>query len=261
MDLSTLVGLVIGSICIGIALLLGGSIMAYVDPVSMIIVIGGASAATLTSVPLARFLSLHRISLKTLRSRIKTPREQVVELVELAEVARRDGILALEQRMEDIKDPFLLRGIQLAVDGVDPDSIEDTLQTELDNLIERHEAGRNMFEQMGKYAPAFGMIGTLIGLVAMLSNMEDPSAIGAGMAAALLTTLYGALLANLVFLPLADKLENRTHEESLSKQMIIQGIKTIQLGDNPRNVEMNLRTFLAPAHRTAGSAYEYRQAA
>ncbi|MAB83500.1 MAG: motility protein A [Phycisphaerae bacterium] len=260
-DLSTLVGLIIGSVCVGIALLLGGSIVAYVDPISMLIVIGGASAATLTSVPLARFLTLHRISFKTLMNRIKTPREQVGELVELAEVARRDGILAMEQRMQEIKDPFLLRGIQLAVDGVDPDAIEETLQIELDNLIERHEAGRNMFEQMGKYAPAFGMIGTLIGLVAMLSNMEDPSAIGAGMAAALLTTLYGALLANLVFLPLADKLENRTYEESLSKQMIIQGIKKIQLGDNPRNVEMNLRTFLAPSHRSVEPFVEYRQAA
>tara|TARA_Y100000589_G_scaffold104899_2_gene99363 strand:+ start:5865 stop:6722 length:858 start_codon:yes stop_codon:yes gene_type:complete len=260
-DLSTLVGLIVGSICIGIALLLGGSVMAYVDPVSMLIVIGGATAATLTSVPLARFMSLHRISLKTLLCRIKTPREQMAELVELAEVARRDGILAMEQRMADIDDPFLRRGIQLAVDGVDPDTIETTLQTELDNLIERHEAGRNMFEQMGRYAPAFGMIGTLIGLVAMLSNMQDPSAIGSGMAAALLTTLYGALLANLLFLPLADKLETRTHEESLSKQMIIQGMKTIQLGDNPRNVEMNLRTYLAPSHRAVPNDHEYRQAA
>lgn len=261
MDFSTIVGLVFGSICIGIALLLGGSIMAYVDPISVLIVLGGATAATLTSVPFARFLSLHRISLKTMLHKCKPARDQIAELVDLAETARRDGILAMEQRLEDTDDPFLKRGIQLAVDGADPESIQHTLQGELDNLIERHEAGRSMFEQMGKYAPAFGMIGTLIGLVAMLSNMEDPSAIGAGMAAALLTTLYGALLANLVFLPLADKLENRTNEEALSKQMIIQGIKAIQLGDNPRNVEVNLRTFLAPAHRELNTNFEYRQAA
>lgn len=261
MDFSTIVGLILGSICVGIALLLGGSIMAYVDPISVLIVLGGSMAATLTSVPMRRFLSLHRISLKTLLHKMKPVNEQIAQLVDLAETARREGILAMEQRLEEIEDPFLERGVQLAIDGTDPEVIERTLNSDLDNLIERHEAGRSMFEQMGKYAPAFGMIGTLIGLVAMLSNMQDPSAIGAGMAAALLTTLYGALLANLVFLPLADKLETRTCEESLAKTMIIQGIKSIQIGDNPRNVETNLRSFLPPAHRTTAMNFEYRQAA
>ena len=266
MDLSTIIGLVIGAICIGVALALGGTMQAYVDPVSMLIVLGGAAAATMTSVPLARFFSLHRISLKTVFHRQVPATEQVAMLVDLAETARRDGILALEARLEEVQDPFLITGIHLAIDGSDAESIEHTLRSELDTLIERHEAGRSMFEQMGKYAPAFGMIGTLIGLVAMLSNMDDPSAIGAGMAAALLTTLYGALLANLIFLPLADKLEARTGEESLAKNLIIEGVLAIQSGENPRMVESRLRTWLPPLHRSAPDMtdtmnYQFREAA
>ena len=265
-DLSTIIGLVLGAACIGVALVLGGTMSAYVDPMSLLIVLGGATAATLTSVPLTRFLSLHRISLKTIFHRQPPATEQVAMLVDLAETARRDGILALESRLEEVGDPFLLNGIHLAIDGTDAETIEQTLRSELDTLIERHEAGRSMFEQMGKYAPAFGMIGTLIGLVAMLSNMDDPSAIGAGMAAALLTTLYGALAANLVFLPLADKLEARTCEESLAKNLIIDGVLAIQSGENPRMVESRLRTWLPPVHRATPlneepSSYEFKQAA
>ena len=178
--------------------------------------------------------------------------ELIEQLVELAEVARRDGILALEGMTEGMDEPFLVNGLRMAVDGSDPDVIESIMETELENLMERHEAGRGMLEAMGKYAPAFGMIGTLIGLVAMLANMDDPSKIGAGMAAALITTLYGALLANVVFLPMADKLAARSTEEVLNKTIIIQGVMAIQSGDNPRNIESKLLTFLPPSVR-AGS--------
>ena len=163
--------------------------------------------------------------------------------------ARRDGILALENMTDQIEDAFVVTGIQMAVDGTDPEIIQTIMETELENLIERHDAGRGLLEAMGRYAPAYGMIGTLIGLVAMLSNMDDPSAIGAGMAAALLTTLYGAMMANVVFLPLSDKLAKRTSEEVLVKTIIVQGVMAIQSGDNPRNVETKLRTFLPPSDR------------
>ncbi|MHC4350826.1 MAG: motility protein A, partial [Planctomycetota bacterium] len=169
--------------------------------------------------------------------------------VELAEVARRDGILALEGMISEMQDDFLVRGIQMAVDGTDPEVIQAVMETELENLLERHENGKGMLDAMGRYAPAFGMIGTLIGLVAMLQNMDDPSKIGAGMAAALLTTLYGALLANIVFMPMADKLGRRTNEEALAKTIIINGVMAIQSGDNPRTVESKLVTFLPPALR------------
>ena len=246
MDLSTITGLLLGGTCVAVALVLGGSFGAYVDPMALLIVLGGAGAATLTSAPIRQFFRVHRVSLKTLLNRCSTPQEQIARLVRLSEIARREGVLALEGAVEEIDDPFLVRGVQLAIDGADAETIRLVLETELDVLVERHEAGRNMFEQLGKYAPAFGMIGTVIGLVAMLANMNDPSAIGAGMAAALLTTLYGALLANLVFLPLADKLAARTNEEVLIRSMAIQGVLSIQSGDNPRHVESKLRTFLPP---------------
>ncbi len=151
----------------------------------------------------------------------------------------------------EMTDDFLVRGVQMAVDGTDPEIIQAVMETELENLLDRHEAGKSILDSMGRYAPAFGMIGTLVGLVAMLSNMDDPSKIGAGMAAALLTTLYGALLANVVFLPLADKLGMRSTEEALAKTIIIHGVMSIQSGDNPRTVESKLITFLPPQLRPA----------
>ena len=161
-----------------------------------------------------------------------------------AEVARRDGILALENVSDEISDPFLVSGIQMAVDGTDPVLVEQMLIGELDALAERHEKGKALLDTLGKYAPAFGMIGTLVGLVIMLQNMDDPSKIGPGMAIALITTLYGSLIANLVALPLSDKLSVRSAEEMLLKSIIIRGIMAIQSGDNPRIVEQKLKTFL-----------------
>jgi len=187
--------------------------------------------------------------MKAVFSKRQDPVKLVEQLVELAEIARRDGILALEQSVERIDDPFLIRGIQMAVDGSDPEVIESIMETELENLMERHESGKGLLESYAKYAPAFGMIGTLIGLVAMLQNMDDPSKIGAGMAAALITTLYGALMANVLFSPLADKLGQRSHEEILCKTIVIQGVMAIQAGDNPRNVQSKLMTFVPPALR------------
>lgn len=249
MDIGTVVGLLFGMGCILFALLLGGSILAYIDVPSMFIVIGGGTAATLTSMPIIMFLKFPKVIGKALFHKTVDPLDLIRQLVELAEVARRDGILALENSIEHIEDSFLVRGIQMAVDGSDPEVIESIMETELENLIDRHGTGKRIFDSLGRFAPAFGMIGTLIGLVAMLSNMDDPSKIGAGMAAALLTTLYGAVLANIVFLPIADKLGQRSTEEILQKTMIIQGVMSIQAGDNPRNVESKLITFVPPSQR------------
>lgn len=254
MDIATLIGLLLGLACIVLAVVIGGSAMAYVNAPSMLIVIGGATAATLTAYPLSRFLKLPKVTAKALFSKATNPAKLIHQLVELAEVARRDGILALESVTDEIDEPFLVNGLRMAVDGSDPEVIESIMETELENLMERHEAGRGMLEAMGKYAPAFGMIGTLIGLVAMLANMDDPSKIGAGMAAALITTLYGTLLANIVFLPMADKLASRSSEEVLNKTIIIQGVMAIQSGDNPRNVESKLLTFLPPSVRAVEEA-------
>ena len=249
MDIATIIGLIVGMALIIMAILLGGSFMAYVDAPSMMIVIGGAFAATMTAFPLSRFLLLPKVVLKAIFAKPQSPVVLVQTIVELAEVARRDGILALESSVERIDDAFLIRGLQMAVDGTDPEVIESIMETELENLVDRHMAGKGLLDAMGRYAPAFGMIGTLIGLVAMLSNMDDPAKIGAGMAAALITTLYGALLANVLFLPMADKLALRSQEEVLLKTIIIQGVMSIQAGDNPRNVQSKLMTFVPPSLR------------
>ena len=170
-------------------------------------------------------------------------------MVSFAEVARRDGILSLEAKLDEIDDKFIEQGIQMAVDGVDPELIEQVLENDLENLMERHETGKAILVSLGKYAPAFGMIGTLVGLVIMLQNMEDASKIGPGMAVALLTTMYGAIIANAIALPLADRLALRSSEEVLFKTVVIKGVMAIQSGDNPRVVEQKLRTFLPPSER------------
>ena len=247
MDLATIVGVFMAFALIGWAIMAGGSPEAFVDVPSVMIVIGGSIAATMAAVPGAKLKKIASVFSKAIKYKAQAPDKLIADLVSYAEVARRDGILSLETMCKEIEDPFIVRGIQMAVDGTDPELIEQIMTTELDNLIERHEAGRSMLATIGKYAPAFGMIGTLIGLVAMLANMDDPSSIGGGMAVALLTTMYGAILANVVFLPLADKLGSRSSEEVLLKTIIIKGVMSIQSGDNPRIVEQKLKTFLPPS--------------
>ncbi len=249
MDLATLVGIVLGFFLVMLAIVFGGDVGSYLNAPSVLIVVGGATAATMASQPLGKFLSIPKVVAKTLFNKTPEPATVIRNLVELAEVARRDGILALEGLIEEMKDEFLVRGINMAVDGTDPEIIQAVMETELENLLERHETGKALLDALGRYAPSFGMIGTLVGLVAMLSNMDDPSKIGAGMAAALLTTLYGALLANVLFLPLADKLGLRSAEEALAKTIVIHGVMSIQSGDYPRTVESKLITFLPPAQR------------
>jgi chemotaxis protein MotA len=250
MDLATIMGVFMAFALIGWAIMAGGSPEAFVDIPSVMIVIGGSIAATMAAVPGARLKKIVSVFTKAIKHKAQAPDKLIADLVSYAEVARRDGILSLETMCKEIEDPFIVRGIQMAVDGTDPELIEQIMTTELDNLIERHEAGRSMLATIGKYSPAFGMIGTLIGLVAMLANMDDPSSIGGGMAVALLTTMYGAILANVLFLPLADKLGSRSAEEVLLKTIIIKGVMSIQSGDNPRIVEQKLKTFLPPSAQT-----------
>lgn len=254
MDLSTLIGLILGAAFLLISMVLGGSLLAYLDPASVLIVFGGAGAAVLISFPLQRLFKMPGVIRKAFFSSTPDALKIIRQMVEFAEVARRDGILALEGMTEQMNDPFIVRGVQMAVDGTDPEVIQQVMETELENQMDRHEGGKLLLESYGKYAPAYGMIGTVVGLVAMLGNMEDPSQIGAGMAVALLTTLYGAVVANLVCLPIADKLAIRSAEETLIKTIIVQGVMSIQSGDNPRNVESKLMTFLTPNERARAEA-------
>ncbi|MFW6058560.1 MAG: motility protein A [Phycisphaeraceae bacterium] len=249
MDLGVLFGFLGTWVLISWALLSGGNIGAYVNPQSLLLVLGTSMTVLFMSFPARNLKRLFNVTKQAIVSHNHSIDQLIEDLVSYAEIARRDGILSLENTTKDIDDPFIVRGIQMAVDGTDPELIEQIMNTELENTVERHENGKSMFEALGKYAPAFGMIGTLVGLVAMLANMDNPSQIGSGMAIALLTTMYGAMIANGLALPLADRLGQRSAEEVLYKTIIIKGVMAIQSGDNPRIVEQKLRTFLPPSQR------------
>jgi len=252
LDIATVIGLIIGVCAIAAGVVLGGgNPVALIDVPSFVVVIGGTTGALLMSFPLAAMLKIHTVILKAVFGAPPDPLETIKDLVSYAEIARREGILSLENVIEDMKDPFIVRGIKMAVDGTDPDLIKTIMENELEGLMDRHAQGKKIMDNMAKYAPAFGMIGTLMGLIFMLQNMDDPSAIGPGMAVALITTMYGALIANVVASPVADKLAIRDAEEIIVKTIVIAGVMAIQSGDNPRVVESKLLTFLAPSKRAA----------
>jgi chemotaxis protein MotA len=222
-------------------------------------VIGGSFSAMLVANPMSRMLGI----MNYVRLVINMPNyeeERIISsLVNFSEKARREGLLALEDDLEEVEDEFMRKGIQLVVDGTDPEIIKDVLYNELNQIQERHETGIKLFEDWGKIAPAFGMIGTLAGLIAMLANIEDQSSIGQGMSLALITTFYGAILANLVLIPIKSKLQDRDKSETLVKEIVIEGILSIQSGDNPRILEQKLTAFLPPPRREAVLAETARE--
>lgn len=249
MDIATLAGFIAGWGIFLVAVLMGGTPSVYLDTASLLIVAGGTLASTLVNYPLRDVLSVFRTLRNAFFHMDRTPEGLIQTLVDYSVIARREGILALESHADKANDEFLGRSVRLAIDGTPPELIKDILSTELAFLESRHALGQSMLLSMGAYAPAFGMIGTLIGLIQMLAEMDDPSQIGIGMSVALTTTLYGALLANVFFLPAAGKLKVRTANEILMKEIIIEGILSIQSGDNPRIVEQKLLSFVAPSLR------------
>ncbi|MDZ7373511.1 MAG: motility protein A [candidate division KSB1 bacterium] len=249
MDLATIIGIISGVILIAVSILGKGSFGIFFDLSSVLIVVGGTMASTLINFPLKDVLSVFGVVKNAFLHRAPDPRDTIRQLVRFAEIARREGILYLERELENVEDPFLRQGIQLAADGTEPELMRAILETEISYLQERHELGQSILTAMGSYAPAFGMIGTLIGLVIMLANMSDPSLIGPGMAVAIITTFYGAVLANLIFLPLAGKLKTRSKQEVMMKELVLEGVLAIQSGDNPRIVEQKLISFIAPKIR------------
>jgi chemotaxis protein MotA len=254
MDIATIIGLISGTALLLWAILSKADLGTFIDGGSIAIVCGGSLSAAMISFPIQNLLSVATVVKNCFFSKSRNPVALIHELVHYAEVARRDGILALENVAGDIKDPFLVSGIQMAVDGTDPDLIETVMLSDLEAVEARHMEGKSLFDNIGRYAPAFGMIGTLVGLVIMLQNMSDPDSIGPAMAIALLTTFYGALLANLVALPLADKLGLRSREEMMLRMIVIKGVMAIQSGDNPRIVEQKLKTFLPNRLRVTAEA-------
>ncbi|KAB7622629.1 flagellar motor protein PomA [Alkalilimnicola sp. S0819] len=242
MDLATLIGL-IGAISVIVgAIVVGGSAGTFFNVPSLLIVVGGTVTSTLIKFPVAQFVTAFKTAGRAFSYKSDDPRQLIATTVELAQVARKEGLLALESY--EVDNPFLQKGIQLVADGHEPDFVKKVLTQEIDLQIERHEQGENVFRALGDVAPAMGMIGTLIGLVQMLSNMDDPKQIGPAMAIALLTTLYGAVMANAIFLPIADKLGNRNEEERVNRTLILEGLVSIQEGLNPRVIEELLKTYL-----------------
>ncbi len=251
MDKATLIGflaafgLVVGAIAVG------GTMGAFVDVPSLLIVIGGTIGAGLIAFPMSDFTSAVKVAANAFSEKTRDPAEIVAKMVEFASKARREGILALESASKEQDDPFLQKALQLAVDGQSLDSIDEILSIEIEKVKHRHQQGADIFSTLGAYAPALGLIGTLIGLVQMLQSMDDPSSIGPAMAVALLTTFYGAILANLVFNPIAAKLRTRSKAEVVYKELVVTGMLAISAGDNPRIVEQKLLSYLAPAKRTS----------
>ena len=219
---------------------------------SIAITLGGTIASTLIAYPLDAITSIFKVSRNLFVTSDEDPNDIIDKIIELANIARREGLLALEEAVQHEDDAFLQKGILLIVDGTDPELVKNILETELNFLEERHKQGQGIFTTMGAFAPAYGMIGTLIGLINMLKTLDKPDTIGPSMSTALVTTFYGSLLANLFFLPTAEKLKYRSNQEILYKEIILEGILSIQAGENPRIIEEKLKAFLSPKHRRPG---------
>lgn len=249
MDLATILGIISGLFLVWSPIVTGGNLETFIHIPSIMIVFGGATAATLVNFTLREVLGVIGVVRKAFAWQKTDDKEAVIKFIKLSQVARKEGILAIDRELHSIRDNFMRIGLELAVDGTEPETIRDVLETELTYLMARHTRGQQIFLSLGTYAPAFGLLGTLIGLIAMLKHLDDPSNIGEGMATALITTFYGSFLANLIFLPIAGKLKNRTNEEIVRKQMIIEGVLAIQNGEHPNTIEKKLMNYLPPKSR------------
>ncbi len=249
MDFATVIGIIAGFSLIVSAIMMGGGAATFINVPSFMITVGGMICATFINFPMKKLLLTGKVVKNVLMSSLPSPDDVIEQIVNLIRIAHKDGLLALDAHLDNIDYFFFRKGVRLAIDNVPGEVIADILNKELMISIERHKVGHKILQAMGTFAPAFGMIGTLIGLIQMLRTLSDPSQIGAGMAVALLTTFYGALLANLVFLPMAGKLKERTEEEKLLRMLIIEGVQAILSGESPRIIEERLLIFLNPIDR------------
>ncbi|OOE55007.1 MULTISPECIES: flagellar motor protein PomA [Salinivibrio] len=242
MDIATVLGLIGALAFIAMAMLLGGNFGMYVDLPSVLIVFGGSLFVVLMQYPMKQFFSSFKIAGKAFMFKADDPEDLIAKIIEMADAARKGGFLALEEM--EVTNSFMQKGVDLLVDGHDADVVRTALNKDISLTDERHESGIGFFKAMADIGPAMGMIGTLIGLVAMLSNMDDPKAIGPAMAVALLTTMYGALLANVFAIPIANKLTLRKEQEKLNRRLITDGLLSIQDGQNPRVIDGFLKNYL-----------------
>jgi len=250
MDMATIIGLLCGFGFIGWAILLGGSPGSFLNPPAILIVVGGTLAVTTACFSLEEMKRTARVVMKTIFYSSRDPSDAAIHVLKVAEMARKQGVLALQNILGSIQaEPFLYKGVSMVVDGTPGGEVETIMRRDLNSTVQRHAKSTNVLRKMGEFSPAMGLIGTLIGLVQMLGNLEDPSSIGPAMAIALLTTFYGAVLANMVFLPLAAKLERNSTEEALINSVYMMGAASIGRQENPRRLEMLLNSLLPPMQR------------
>jgi len=255
MDFATILGVICAFGLVFIAIFAGGGLQLFINAPALMIVVGGTLGATMINYPLRDVFGVFNVAKKALFTKSISVNELIKRFLSFAKKSRKEGILALETDLKEVKDEFIVKGIQLSIDGLEPEEIRDVLETEIDFIRSRHQLGADIFTTMGTFSPALGMIGTLIGLVQMLQRLDDPSRIGPAMAVALLTTFYGSIIANIVCLPVAGKLKIRSKEEVLTKEMTIQGIISISNGDNPRILEQRLQAFIPPNEREVSGRY------
>jgi len=246
MDIATLIGIISAFALVFISILMGSGLGLFFNLPSLMIVIGGTLGATMIHYPLQDVFGVFKVVKNVFFTKVFSSEVVTDKFIDFSNKSRKEGILALENELSQIEDAFMSKGLQLAIDGMEPDAIREILEIEIDYLQERHRGGADILTTMATFFPAMGMIGTLIGLVQMLQTMSDPSTIGPAMAVALLTTFYGAVAANLVCLPMAGKLRKRSKEETLIKEMVITGIISIANGENPRIIEQKLHSFVSP---------------
>lgn len=253
MDPGTLVGIAITLISLVISMAMAGMdpvAIFFGDPGSIIMVLGGAIGVTMAGGTMPQAINGMKVAIKAFTGgKGEDPAEMVGKLVEFADVARREGLLALEGRLDEVPDPFLRKGLELAVDGTDPEILREMLEIDLDKTALRHKEAAGFWINCAGFAPAMGMIGTVIGLVDMLGKLDDPSSLGPSMAVAFLTTLWGAFLANCIFIPIGSKLKKMSTDELAQKELVLEGILSIQAGSNPRAIAGKLVSYLPPAAR------------
>jgi len=249
LDLMTVLGLLAGVAVVLAAILTSSELGLFWSVPAVLITVGGSFFAVVIQYDFAHVKSVLAVARQAFNTELTPPEEIIETFTELAKKARKEGLLALEDEADAINDPLFTKGLQLMVDAIDPDTIRDILETEIESMAERHEVGQNIFRTWAALAPAFGMIGTLVGLIQMLANLDNPSALGPGMSIALLTTFYGSLIANLIMNPIAGKLALRSDEEMRIKTIILEGVIAIQSGLNPRILEEKLRAFIPPNSR------------
>ena len=252
MDLATLLGLIFGSVFILWGMLDGGgSISSFWSLSSLAVTVGGGIASTIIGFTMEDMKKVGKLMPLIFKNIDYSPFQTIQMLLDMSQKARREGLLALESSQENIKEDYLKKALELVVDGVEPEIIRDSMQLELDNMGVRHGKGIAFFKTLAAQFPAWGMIGTMLGLINLLKALDDPSAIGPAMSLALVTTFYGSVMSNWVCMPIATKLQQNSEEEIRLKEMMIEGVLSIQSGENPRIMEHRLKTFLSPEQRKA----------